>query len=163
MSELFQRALTDLVVHYADKDVPVRHVIPFWDREWTVRFALLAPVAGVLGTVPMPAESASPEALTLAIRAGAARPLADHRPADFAGLYHYDEAAMMRDTPGLPEAVRFAGLRTNLAGKAKSGTEKIHEVQYDGTLGTVVRVATLDRIRVTRWHGKGELEFSQLR
>jgi len=160
---LSQRGLTNVRVQFADGPGDAKYVFPFWDQEWTVRRVLLDMMGGRPLVLPAPVDAATEETLRTSSTKGAARTLADTRPEEYAGLHHFDVAWVLRGMLGPSESLRHAVLRTNLAGKAKAGTEKVHDVEFDERLEHLTWVVTQDRTFLTRRYGREKLAFRDLR
>jgi len=161
--EVSQRSLTNLRVIFADGSVDAKYAFPFWDAEWRVRFVLLDLFGAPGALIPAPVESGTMHEIRVAAARSVMRPLASE-PADrFSGLRHYDTTWILRGSVGVREDLRHAILRTNLAGKAKQGSEKVHDIEFDERLAGVLWIVTQDRTFVTRRYQRGKLDLDDLR
>jgi len=158
-----QRGLTNLRVAFTDGAIDAKYAFPFWNKDWQVRLILLDRLGGPALVIPSPVRSASITAIDTGMRLEQARPLAEEPPEAYSGYFHLDPMWVLRGMLGPSEALRHALFRTNLAGKAKAGTEKLHDAEFDETLQTLVRLVTKDRSFVTRRYDRGNLLFSDLK
>ena len=158
-----QRGLTNLRVRFTDGLVDAKYAFPFWNREWGVKFLLLDLMGHPAEVVPAPVGRVTMNEIEAEAPRSAARPLVGEAPSRFAGMHHLDPAWVLRGMPGPSESLRLAILRTNLAGRAKAGTEKVHDAEFDERLDGLVWLVTKDRSFVTRRYGPGKLVFSDLR
>jgi hypothetical protein len=158
-----QRGLTNLKVHLADAVLEAKYAFPFWDDAWKVRFVMLDLLGAPAVLLPAPVESASVSEIRSRAVREALRPLADARPSSFSGAFHLDVAWVLRGMTGLPEALRHAILSTNLAGKGKAGSEKVHDAEFDERLGSLTWIVTKDRTFVTRRYERARLPSGTLK
>ena len=158
-----QRGLTNLKVHLADATLDAKYAFPFWASDWRVRFVLLDLMGAPAAVIPVPVTLASMNTITVPSSRSAARLLTSYAPTDFAGLNHLDPVWILRGGVGLSESQRHAILRTNLAGKTKHGSEKVHDIEFGERFEEVLWVVTKDRTFVTRRYTRGQLNVADLR
>lgn len=158
-----ERGLTNLRVRFTDESLDAKYVFPFWDREWRVKFLLLDLLGHPAEVLASPVERATVTEIETKAPRSASGPLVEETAQRFVGLHHLDPAWVLRGMPGPSESLRLAILRTNLAGKAKAGTEKVHDAEFDERLEGLVWLVTKDRSFVTRRYGPGKILFGDLK
>ncbi len=159
-----QRHLVGLRLHMADGELVTKYVFPFVDEAWSVPFTIvdgmtLGPriLRGRLEARSGALYTAEPRSRLEAITSA---PLET-----FERVVHFDPWWAFRGIGGVPREWIDAVLASNLAGtfNHEGTTYKVHDLQFDPALTSVVALVAKDPMFKTVSFARGDLDLLLLR
>lgn len=159
-----QRHLVNLRFHTADVQERVNHAFPFVDRDWNVPFVVLnVAVQGprmFKGPLEVKADGLHTKESVTNLR-----PMEELAVEALKDLVHFDPWWVFRVEPRVDKERTKAIISTNITGTFERAGVKyaLHDLEFDGTLQTLVAMQAKDRIFKPATFRKGEINLLDLR